>query len=140
MRQPFAVTPAERRLVAAFALLAARFGPGVAARLRDATARPPEERVTSSGSLALDRATGTGGLPRGHLSEFVGPPSSGKTALLYAALATTQRTGGLAALVDAEGTADAGALLACGVDLDTLLLARPASATDALLLLTILAR
>ena len=78
-------------------------------------ATPPPARRRSraipSGSLGLDRATGLGGLPRGHLTEFFGPESSGKTTLLYAALAAAQRPGGWAALVDAEGTAD-GALLA----------------------------
>ena len=129
-----------QRVARALALIEARFGPGVVTRLRGALRRVVEDHALPSGSLALDRAVGTGGLPRGHLTELVGAPSSGKTALLYAALAHTQRSGGLAALVDAEGTADPAALLACGADLDTLLLARPASATDALLLLAILAR
>lgn len=75
-----------------------------------------------------------------HVTELVGAASSGKTALLYAALASAQRNGGLAALVDAGGVADPAALLSCGIDLDSLVLARPASATDALLLLTVLAR
>ncbi len=102
----------------------------------------PDQGATAvpSGSLGLDLATGVDGLPRGRLTELLGPPSSGKTALLYGALAVTQRAGGLAALIDAEGSADGDALTACGVDLDELLLARPASARDALLLLTILAR
>lgn len=140
MRRSVLTTPRERRITAALALIASRFGPGVVARLRDAAGRSPDERAIASGSLALDRAIGTGGLPRGHVTELVGAVSSGKTALLYAALASAQRTGGLAALVDAGGVADPAALLACGVDLDSLVLARPASATDALLLLTILAR
>jgi recombination protein RecA len=128
----------DHDIATALAQIAERFGPGVVARLRQA--RPDlAAAVVPSGSLALDRATGIAGLPRGHVTEFIGLRSSGKTALLYATLATVQRSGGLAALVDAAGTADAEALLACGVDLDTLLLACPASATDALLLLTILA-
>lgn len=128
----------ERRIARALALLEARFGPGVVRRL--STRRPTRStRAISSGSLGLDVATG-GGLPRGQLTELFGPPSSGKTALLYSALAATQRAGGLVALIDAEGSVDAEALQACGVTLDTLLLAQPASATDALLLLTILTR
>jgi recombination protein RecA len=129
---------ASDQIAIALAQIAARFGPGVVARLRQA--RPgPAAPIVPSGSLLLDRATGIAGLPRGHVTEFIGLGSSGKTALLYATIAAVQRSGGLAALVDAAGTADAEALLACGVDLDTLLLASPASATDALLLLTILA-
>ena len=93
-----------------------------------------------SGSLALDLATGLDGLPRGGVTELLGPESSGKTTLLYSTLAAVQRQGGLAALVDAEGSADPEALAASGIALDDLLIARPASAPDALLLLTILAR
>lgn len=127
----------ERRITRALALLEARFGPGVVRRLSARPASP--RRAISSGSLGLDLATG-GGLPRGQLTEIFGPPSSGKTALLYSALAAAQRAGGLVALIDAEGSVDAEALQACGVNLDTLLLAQPASAADALLLLTILTR
>jgi recombination protein RecA len=140
MRSATPVLPHDRRLDRALALLEARFGVAVARRLRDAIPRQPEERSLPSGSLALDRATGLGGFPRGHVTELIGAASSGKTALLYAALAAAQRAGGLAALVDAEGTADPDVLLACGIELDTLVLARPVSATDALLLLAILAR
>ena len=129
----------ERRLAAALRAVEARFGRGVVERLREVRPRY-DPRAVPSGSLSLDLATGLGGLPRGRLTELLGAPSSGKTALLYAALAATQRQGGLAALIDAEGTTDAAALHACGVDLDGLLIARPTSATDAFLLLTILAR
>lgn len=128
----------ERRIARALALLEARFGPGVVHHL--SAARPAStQRAISSGSLGLDLATG-GGFPRGQLTEIFGPPSSGKTALLYSALAAAQRADGLVALIDAEGSVDAEALQACGVNLDTLLLAQPASTADALLLLTILTR
>lgn len=140
MRRATSLLPHDRRIARALALLEARFGIAIARRLREAVPRQPEDRILPSGSLALDRATGLEGFPRGHVTEIIGGASSGKTALLYAALTATQRVGGLAALVDAEGTADPDTLLACGIDLETLVLARPASATDALLLLTILAR
>ncbi len=120
MRRASSVFPHDRRIARALGLLEARFGPNVALRLREAMLRQPQECVVSSGSLALDYATGTGGLPRGHLTELVG-------ALLLRQDRTTLRrarrhpaAGGLAALVDAEGTADPAALLACGADLDTL--------------------
>jgi len=108
--------------------------------LRDRPVRDPADRAVSSCSVGLDRATGPGGLPRGHLTEYLGPESSGKTTLLYAALAATQRASGLVARIDTEGSADSATLAACGVDLDRLIIARPTSARDALLLLTILAR
>ena len=132
-------SPAAGRVEVVLRLIEARFGPGVVRRLGEA--RPSrDDRAVPSGSLGLDLATGVGGLPRGHLTELLGPASSGKTALLYSALAATQHRGGLVALIDAEGSADAEALLGCGADLGDLVLARPTSAADALLLLTILAR
>ena len=128
------------RLAHALAEIERFFGTGIIRRLQDPPARDPAARAVPSGSVGLDLATGLGGLPRGHLTEYLGPESSGKTTLLYAALAATQHAGGLVALVDTEGSADGATLAACGVDLDGLLLARPTSARDALLLLTILAR
>jgi RecA/RadA recombinase len=56
----------ERRLAVILDWLSARFGPAVVRRLREAADRDPADRVLSSGALALDRAIGTGGLPRGH--------------------------------------------------------------------------
>jgi recombination protein RecA len=126
-------------LAEALRLIEERFGPGTVRRLR-APRSDCSSHAIPSGSLALDLVTGLDGLPRGGVTELVGAETSGKTALLYACLAATQRQGGIAALVDAEGSAEAEALAACGVDLDDLLLVRPASAPDALLLLTILAR
>src|SRR5262245_52951457 len=103
------LTPHRRARLLADALrtIEERFGPGAIRRLRAAAPRDPADRAIPSGSLALDLASGLGGLPRGGVTELIGPESSGKTALLYAALAAVQRRGGLAALVDAEGSADA---------------------------------
>ncbi len=137
----FPVDPRQaRHLAAVLAALEARFGAGVVRRLRDAPARDPADRTVTSGSVGLDRATGLGDFPRGHLSELLGPESSGKTTLLHAALAATQRAGGLVALVDAEDGADGASLAAAGCDLDTLLIVKPTSARDALLVAIILAR
>src|SRR5689334_8608783 len=113
------LSPRRRALLLADALrtIEARFGPGAIRRLRAASSRDRTERVIPSGSLALDLATGLDGLPRGGVTELLGPESSGKTALLYSTLAAVQRQGGLAALVDAEGSADAEALAASGIAL-----------------------
>lgn len=138
--EPAAPQSHARQIDDALAAIAARFGPGIVRRLRDVPPRDPTNRVIPSGSLGLDLATGLGGLPRGHVTELLGPESSGKTALLYATLAANQRAGGIVALIDAEGTVDPEALIACGMDVADLLLAHPASAPDALLMLTILAR
>ena len=55
----------------------------------------------STGSLGLDIALGTGGLPRGRVVEIYGPESSGKTTLAIHAIAQCQKKGGIAAIVDA---------------------------------------
>ena len=139
MRRPPAPATTARRIAAALRAIEARCGPGVARRLGRPRPRP-EDRAVPSGVLGLDLASGLGGLPRGHLTELLGAESSGKTTLLYAALVAAQREGGLAALVDAEGSADAETLLGCGADLDDLLVVVPESASDALAMLIILAR
>jgi recombination protein RecA len=133
-------TRRARQRAAILAALEARFGPGIVRWLAARPARDPADRAVPSGSVGLDRATGLGGFPRGHLSEILGPESSGKTTLLHAALAATQRADGLVALVDAEDGADGASLAAAGCDLDTLLVVKPTSARDALLVAVILAR
>src|SRR5687768_15137636 len=119
--------------------LEAKFGAQVLYRLMHARPRVGE-RVLASGSLALDMASGVGGFPRGHLAALVGPESSGKTTLAYHLLASAQRGGGLAALVDGEQSATPEVLRACGVDVDDLILATPADALEALAMADLLGR
>src|SRR5438132_13438390 len=56
--------------------------------------------TASTGHAALD-ARLSGGIPRGQVSELVGPRSSGRTALTLQVLAAATRRGELVALVDA---------------------------------------
>jgi RecA/RadA recombinase len=49
--------------------------------------------VVSTGSIALDVATGIGGLPRGRITEIFGPESSGKTTLALHVIAQAQKLG-----------------------------------------------
>lgn len=98
------------------------FGKGTIMRLGDA-ARMKVETIPS-GALTLDLALG-GGIPKGRVVEIYGPESSGKTTLALHALAEVQKTGGIAAFVDAEHALDpiyAGNL---GVDIDNLLVSQP---------------
>lgn len=81
--------------------------------------------VTSTGSLTLDRALGTGGYPRGRIVEIFGPESSGKTTLALHAIAEVQARGGAAAFIDAEHAFDAKYAKSLGVDLKRLLVAQP---------------
>jgi hypothetical protein len=86
------------------------------------TALPPDDcsTVAPSGITALDARLG-GGLPRGHLSELIGPRSSGRTSLLLRLLAAATARGELVALVDALDMFDAGSAAAAGIDLNRLL-------------------
>ena len=123
--------PRAVRIERVLAALRERFGDWIIYRLRDA--RPGlAERAISTGSLGLDRATGRGGVPRGRLTEFFGPATSGKSTLASHVLANAQRQRGFVALIDAGHAADFARLQRCGVDLADLLLAVPESAREAL--------
>jgi len=56
----------------------------------------------STGSISLDMALGTGGVPRGRIIEIFGPESGGKTTLALHIVAEAQKLGGLAAFIDAD--------------------------------------
>jgi hypothetical protein len=76
--------------------------------------------VAATGLPSLDDRLG-GGLPRGQLSEVIGPRSSGRTSLLLHALAAATARGELVALVDALDRLDVASAHAAGIDLDRLL-------------------
>lgn len=105
------------------------FGKGSIMRLGDATRMKVE--TISSGALTLDLALG-GGLPKGRIIEIYGPESSGKTTLALHALAEVQKSGGVAAFVDAEHALDPTYASAVGVDIDNLLVAQPDTGESAL--------
>ena len=88
-------------------------------------------RRLPSGIAALDALLG-GGLPRGYLSEIVGGPSSGRTALLHALLASATRRGEVAAVVDLGDALDPPSLARAGADLERVLWVRPPSPQTAL--------
>ena len=85
-----------------------------------------------TGSVALDRALGIGGLPRGRIVEIYGPEASGKTTLALHAVAEAQKLGGEAAYVDVEHALDPVYAKALGVDVDDLLISQPDTAEQAL--------
>jgi recombination protein RecA len=79
-----------------------------------------EQAIGSTGVPVLDSRLG-GGLPRGHLSEIVGPRSSGRTSLLLHVIAAAMARGELVALVDALDMLDPVSAAASGIDLERLL-------------------
>jgi recombination protein RecA len=95
-----------------------------------------ENRRTSpaipTGFRALDEVLGAGGLPRGHIVEWFGPPSCGKTTLALQTVAHLQESGSVAAWIDADRTFDPSYAVALGVTLERLPVARPESAEEAL--------
>ena len=85
-----------------------------------------------TGSLALDLALGTGGIPRGRVTEIFGGESAGKSTLAIHIMAETQKMGGTAAYIDVEHAMDPAYAANCGLNLDELLIAQPDSAEQAL--------
>lgn len=107
-----------------------KFGAGAIMRL-GANYRS-DVRVISTGSLSLDWALGVGGVPRGRIVEVFGPESSGKTTLALHIIANAQRSGGIAAFIDAEHALDPSYARRLGVNLDHLLVSQPDSGEQAL--------
>ncbi|MFH0933330.1 MAG: recombinase RecA [Nitrospirota bacterium] len=89
-------------------------------------------QVIPSGSLALDIATGVGGLPRGRVVEIFGPESSGKTTLALNAISQAQKAGGTAAFIDAEHALDINYAQKLGVKIEDLLVSQPDTGEQAL--------
>ena len=129
----------KRALTAALGQIERQFGKGAVMRMGDgSTAR--DVAVISTGSLALDIALGTGGLPRGRVVEVYGPESSGKTTLALQVVAECQRLGGAAAFIDAEHALDPDYARKLGVDVDDLLVSQPDTGEQALEIADMLVR
>ena len=106
------------------------FGKGSIMRMGDVA--DMKIATVSSGSLAIDKALGVGGYPRGRIVEIYGPESSGKTTVALQAVAEVQRQGGTAAYIDAENALDPQYAEALGVNVDDLLLSQPDTGEEGL--------
>ena len=120
----------QKALETAIAQLEKQYGKGTVMRLGQNVAMNVE--AISTGSLALDAATGIGGLPKGRIVEIYGPESSGKTTLALHAVAEAQKAGGEAAFIDAEHALDPVYAANLGVDVDSLLVSQPDNGEQAL--------
>lgn len=129
----------QRELDAAISSITKQYGDGAIMRLGEVAANRKIE-VIPTGSFGLDLALGVGGVPRGRVVEIFGPESSGKTTLMLHIIANAQRTGGLAAFVDAEHALDPNYARRLGVKLDDLLVSQPDSGEEALTICETLAR
>src|SRR6476659_3409317 len=121
----------KRALDLALSQIEKQYGKGAIMKLGDADA-PADIPAISTGSLGLDIALGVGGFPRGRVIEIFGPEASGKTPLNLHAIAEVQKTGGVAAFIDAEHALDLTYARKLGVQADDLLVPQPDTGEQAL--------
>jgi recombination protein RecA len=121
----------EQALSLAVAQIERQFGKGAIMRLG---AQPStwDIAVISTGAISLDAALGVGGIPRGRVTEIFGPEASGKTTIALHLIAEVQKTGGIAAFVDAEHALDPVYAQKLGVKTDELLISQPDTGEQAL--------
>ncbi|PIR19917.1 MAG: recombinase RecA [Deltaproteobacteria bacterium CG11_big_fil_rev_8_21_14_0_20_47_16] len=129
----------EKTIGLAISAIEKQFGKGSIMRLGK------DEKVgnidaISTGSMTLDLALGIGGLPRGRIVEVYGPESSGKTTLALQVVANAQKTGGIAAYVDAEHALDVEYARKLGVKTEDLLISQPDGGEQALEIVETLVR
>jgi len=128
----------EKALETAMSQVERQFGKGAIMKLGS---RPViDVPVISTSSLALDKALGIGGLPRGRVIEIYGPEASGKTTLALHAVAEAQKQDGIAAFIDAEHALDTAYAKRLGVNCDDLLVAQPDTGEQALEIADMLVR
>jgi recombination protein RecA len=128
----------EKAVNTAMVQIERQFGKGSIMKLGSSTII--DVPVISTGSLALDKALGIGGLPRGRVVEIYGPESSGKTTLALHAVAEAQKQGGVVAFIDAEHAIDTSYARKLGVNCDDLLVAQPDTGEQALEIADMLVR
>ncbi|MBW1866541.1 MAG: recombinase RecA [Deltaproteobacteria bacterium] len=128
----------EKAIESAMTQIERQFGKGSIMKLGSRAVM--DVPVISTGSIALDRALGIGGLPRGRVSEIFGPEASGKTTLALHAVAEAQKKGGIAAFIDAEHALDTGYAKKMGVNCDELLVSQPDTGEQALEIADMLVR
>ena len=129
----------EKAIALAVSTIEKQFGKGaILSMTEDGIDR--EVQTFSSGAASLDLALGIGGYPRGRVVEVYGPESSGKTTLALHAVAEVQKTGGVAAFVDAEHALDIGYARRLGVQVEDLLVSQPDTGEQALEIVDVLLR
>jgi recombination protein RecA len=124
----------------AVATIEKEYGKGSIMRLKDGQSMFADVGTVPTGSIGLDIALGIGGYPRGRIMEIYGPESSGKTTLTLHAIANAQKTGGVAAFIDAEHALDPTYARKLGVKTDELLVSQPDYGEQALEIADMLVR
>lgn len=129
----------EKAVEMAVSQIEKQFGKGAIMRLGDEGLEQDVPSI-STGALSLDIALGVGGIPRGRVIEIYGPESSGKTTLSLHIVAEAQKTGGVAAFIDAEHALDMPYAKNLGVKTDELLISQPDHGEQALEITEMLVR
>ena len=132
------ISPKLRAASEAIAQIKEKYGDGAIMRLGEAKAMQVESIPT--GCLSLDLALGVGGVPCGRIIEIYGPESSGKTTLAQHIVAEVQKTGGVAAFVDAEHALDPEYAKKIGVNIEELFISQPDNGEQALEIVDTLVR
>ena len=121
----------RRALDLALSQIEKQYGKGAIMKL-GAEDKQADVPAISTGSLGLDIALGVGGLPRGRVIEIFGPEASGKTTMTLHCIAEVQKSGGVAAFIDAEHALDLTYAKKLGVQADDLLVSQPDTGEQAL--------
>jgi len=128
----------KKALDLALSQIEKQFGKGAIMRMGEGTNMDIE--AIPSGIISLDKALGVGGLPRGRVIEIYGPESSGKTTLTLSIIAQGQKSGGVAAFIDAEHAFDPSYAKLIGIKLEDLLISQPDTGEQALEIVEALVR
>jgi recombination protein RecA len=123
--------PKEKAISLAVAQIERQFGKGAIMRL-GAQPTALDIAVISTGAISLDAALGVGGIPRGRVTEIFGPEASGKTTIALHLITEVQKSGGIAAFIDAEHALDPVYAQKLGVKTDELLISQPDTGEQAL--------
>ncbi len=121
--KPLSASGKTEALERAIAQIEKQYGAGSIMKMDDS--KPRKIDGISTGALSLDIALGGAGIPRGRVVEFYGPESSGKTTLALHVIANAQRSGGVAAFIDAEHALDTTWARKLGVNVNGLLISQP---------------
>jgi len=127
-----------RALELAITQIDRQFGKGAIMRMGDS--RIEDVPAIPTGALALDIALGVGGVPRGRVIEIFGNEGSGKTTLCLSIIAQAQKTGGVAAFIDAEHAVDPTWAARIGVDVENLYISQPDTGEQGLEIVDLLVR
>ena len=129
----------DKALELALTQIEKQFGKGSIMKLGQAGSQKGVD-VISTGSISLDSCLGVGGVPKGRIVEIYGPEASGKTSLTLHIIAEAQKSGGVAAFIDAEHALDPEYARNLGVNLDDLLLSQPDTGEQTLEIAEVLIR